>query len=75
MRTSVLISEKLNFVPGVHMLRGYNKYNKKRVNLTNQQITPKNKLRRQVLQAKKMTKSDNLIEKEGDLNIPGGFPI
>ena len=45
MRTSVLISEKLNFVPGVHMLRGYNKYNKKRVNLANQQITPKNKLR------------------------------
>ena len=73
MGTSVLIYEKLNFVPGVHMLRGYNKYNKKRVNLTNQQITPKNKLRRQVLQAKKMTKSDNLIEKEGDLNIPGGF--
>ena len=55
------------------MLRGCNKYNIKRVNLANQRIIPKNKLRRQVLRAKKMTKSDKLIEKEGDLYIPGGF--
>ena len=42
------------------MLRGCNIY------LANQRITPKNKLRQQVLRAKKMTKSDTLIEKEGD---------
>ena len=40
------------------MLRGYNKYNIKRINLANQRVSPKNKLRRQVLRAKKMTKSD-----------------
>ena len=73
MKTSVLIYEKLNFVPGVHMLRGCNKYNIKRVNLANQRITPKNKLRLQVSRAKKMTKSDKLIEKEGDLYGPRGF--
>ena len=55
------------------MLRGGNKYNIKRVNSANQRITPKNKLRQQVLRAKKMTKSEKLIEKEGDLYIPGGF--
>ena len=41
-KTSVLIYEKIDFVPGVHMLRGCNKYNIKRVNLANQQITSKN---------------------------------
>ena len=73
MKASVLIYKKLNFAPGVHMLGGCNKYNIKRVNLTNQRITPKNKLRQQVLRAKKMTKSDKLIAKKGDLYIPGGF--
>ena len=73
MKASVLIYEKLNFAPSVHMLRGCDKYNIKRVNLANQRITPKNKLRRQVLRAKKITKSDKSIEKEGDSYIPGGF--
>ena len=73
MKASVLIYEKLNFATGVRMLRGCNKYNIKRVNLANQRITPKNRLRRQVLRAKKMTKSDKLLEREGDLYIPGGF--
>ena len=45
----------------------------KRVNLANQRITPKNKLRRQVLLAKKIRKSDKSVEKEGDSYIPGGF--
>ena len=73
MKASVLIYEKLNSVPGIHMLRGCNKYNIKRVNLVNQRITSKNKLRQQVLRAKKMIKSDKLIEKEGDLYIPVRF--
>ena len=77
MKASGSIYAKLNFVPGVYMLRGCNKYNIKRVNLANQQITPKRRrrrvLRRRVMWAKKMTKSDKLIEKEGDLYIPGGF--
>ena len=50
MKALVLIYEKLNFPPSVHMLRGCNKYNIKRVNL--------------VLWAKKMIKSDKLIEQE-----------
>ena len=73
MKASLLIYEKVNFAPGMHMLKGCNKYNIKWVNLANQRITPKNKLRRQVLRAKKMTKSDKWIEKEGDLYIPAGF--
>ena len=78
MKASGSIYAKLNFVPGVYMLRGCNKYNIKRVNLANQQITPKRRrrrrvLRRRVMWAKKITKSDKLIEKEGDLYIPGGF--
>ena len=73
MKASALIHEKLNFAPGVHILRRCNKYNIERVNLANQRITPKNKLRRQVLRAKKMTKSDKLIEQEGDLYLPGGL--
>ena len=70
MKASGSIYAKLNFVPGVYMLRGCNKYNIKRVNLANQQITPKRRrrrvLRRRVMWAKKITKSDKLIEKEGD---------
>ena len=68
MKASILIYEKLHFAPGVHMLRGCNKYSIKKVNLANQRIILKDKSRGQVLRAKKMTKSDKLIEKEGDLN-------
>ena len=56
MKASVLLYEKLNFAPGVYMLKGCEKHNLKRVNLANQRVCPKNNLRRQILQAKKMSK-------------------
>ena len=47
MKASVLTYEKLNFVPGVYMLKRFKKRNLKKVNLPNQRATPKSKLRRQ----------------------------
>ena len=73
MKASALIYEKLNFAPGVYILKGCKKRNLKRVNLANQRACPKNKLRRQILRAKKMSKNDKLLEKEDHLYVPGGF--
>ena len=55
MKASVLIHEKLHFVPGVYMLKGCKKLNLKRVDLSNQRVCPKNKRRRQILRARKMS--------------------
>ena len=55
------------------MLKGWKKRNLKRVNLANQRACPKNKLRQKTLGAKKMSKNDKLLEKEGHLYVPGGF--
>ena len=73
MKVSVLIFEKHNFAPGVYMLKDCGKRNLKRVNLVNQQAFPKNRLRQQILRAKKMSKNDKLLEKEGNLYMPRGF--
>ena len=71
MKASVLIFEKLNFVPVVYMLKGFKKRNLKRVNLVNQRASWKNKLRRQILRGKKMSKNDKLLEKENHIYVPG----
>ena len=71
MKVSVLIYEKLNFVPGVYMLKGFKKRNLKSVNLVNQLASPKNKLRRQILQATKISKNDKLLEKEDHIYVFG----
>ena len=63
MKASVLIYEKLNFAPGVYMLNSCKKGNLKRVNLANQRACSKNKLRQQILRAKKMSKNNNLLKK------------
>ena len=42
MKASVLIYEKLNFAPGVHMLKGCNKYNIKKVDLDHKSCELKN---------------------------------
>ena len=47
MKASVLTYEKLNFAPGVYMLKRFKKRNLKKVNLPNQRASPKNKLKRQ----------------------------
>ena len=71
MKASVLIYEKLNFIPVVYMLKGFKKRNLKRVNLVNQRASRKNKLRWQILQGKKMSKNDKLLEKEDHIYVPG----
>ena len=71
MKASVLILEKHNFVPGVYMLKGFKKRNLKSFNLVNQRASRKNKLRRQILQGKKMSKNDKLLEKEDHIYVPG----
>ena len=73
MKASVLIYEELNFVPVVCMLKGFKKRNAKRVNLVNQPVIRKNKLRRQILRGKKMFKNDKLIEKEDHIYVPGNI--
>ena len=75
MKASVSIYEKLNFAPGVDMLKVCKKRNLKRVSLANQRARLKNKLRRQILRAKKISKNDKLLEKERHLYVPGGFYI
>ena len=59
---TVLIDEKLNFAPD----------DLKTVNLANKRACPKKKLRRQILQADKISKNDKLLEKESHLYVPGG---
>ena len=71
MKASVLIFEKLNFVPVVYMLKGFKKRNLKRINLVKQRASRKNKLRRQILRGKKMSKNDKLLEKEVHIYVPG----
>ena len=73
MKASVLIFEKLNFVPVVYMLKGFKKRNLKRINLVKQRASRKNKLRRQILRGKKMSKNDKLLEKEDHIYVPGRF--
>ena len=56
MKASVLTYEKLGFDAGFYALRGCKKFNAKRISLANSRITPKNKLRQQLLRAKKCPK-------------------
>ena len=72
-KVPVLIFEKLNFAPSLYMLKDCGKRNLERVNLVNQQACPKNRLRQQILRAKKMPKNDKLLKKEGNLYMPRGF--
>ena len=72
-KASVLIYEKHNFAPGVYMLKGCKNIILKKINLTNSAECPKNKLRRQILWSRKMSKNDKLLEKEGHLYVPGRF--
>ena len=71
--TSVLICKKLNFIPVVYMLKRFKKRNLKRINLVNQLVIWKNKLRRQTLWGKKMPKNDKLLEREDHIYVPGNI--
>ena len=71
MKASVLILEEHNFVPGVYMLKGFKKRNLKSFNLVNQRASRKNKLRRQILQGKKISKNSKLLKKKDHIYVPG----
>ena len=73
MKSSVLIYEKLNMVPGVYTLRGCKRINVKRLRYAEYKENIKNKARRQILRAKKMKKNDHLVESEEKLYEAGGF--
>ena len=70
-KASVLIYEKLNFVPVIYMLKEFKKHNLKRVNVVNQRASRKNKLRRQILQGKKISKNYKLLKKKDHIYVPG----
>ena len=53
MKASVLTIEKIGFDAGVCTLRDCKKFNVKCISLPNSRITPKNKLGRQLLRAKR----------------------
>lgn len=71
MKAAVLNYEKFIIAVVLYMLKSCKKSNLKWVNLANQRACPKNKLRQQTLQAKKMSKNDKLLKK-GHLYVPGG---
>ena len=59
--------------PGFHMIAGCKASNNERLRKAEIRMNPDKKLRRQILRAKKLKKNEKIIEKEGDLYVPGGF--
>lgn len=73
MKGSVLIYEKLGMVPGAYTLKGCQRLNVKRIRLAEYRGNKNSKLRRQLLRAKKLKKSDKINETEEETYVPGGF--
>ena len=73
MKSSILIYEKLNMIPGYFTINGSNAINKVHIKWSIYQGRSHNKLRRQKLRAKKLKKNDKTIEKEGKTYETGGF--
>ena len=73
MKSSIMIYEKLNMVPGIHTIRGANEINKLRLSFSSYRAIPHNKLRRQLLRARKIKKNDKVMEKEGPLYGAGCY--
>ncbi|MBX9702962.1 MAG: hypothetical protein K2X39_02290, partial [Silvanigrellaceae bacterium] len=73
MKSSILIYEKLNMVPGFYTIKGSNDINKTRIKWSIYKLKPDNKLHRQKLRAKKLKKSDKVSEKESKTYEAGGF--
>jgi hypothetical protein len=72
-KSSILIYEKLNMVPGFYTIKGSNDINKTRIKWSIYKLKPDNKLHRQKLRAKKLKKSDKVSEKESKTYEAGGF--
>ena len=73
LKSSILIYEKLNMIPGYYTINGSNAINKIHLKRSIYRGKPNNKLRRQKLRAKKLKKSDKTLENEGKLYEKGGF--
>ena len=73
MKASILISEKLGMIPGVFTLQGCKGLNARRLRFAKYKVDKRNKLRRQVLQAKKLKKNDKLKESGPALYKSGAF--
>ena len=72
-KASLDIFKELSMEPGFHMIAGCKALNNERKRNAEYRINPDNKSRRQILRAKKLKKNDKIIEKDGDLYVPGGF--
>ena len=73
MKASVLTYGKLGFASGIYTTKGCKEFNAKRVSLAVSRLTPKRKLRRQLLRAKKLSKNEKMDLKGGELYAPGTF--
>ena len=73
MKSSILIYEKLNMIPGKFALKGCASINNKRVRRSLYRSDKRQKAKRQALRAKKLKKSDKIDEQEPKTYIPGGF--
>ena len=73
MKASVLTYEKLGFASSIYTIKGCKKFNAKRVFLADSRLTPKSKLRRQLLRAKKLSKNEKMHLREGELYASGAF--
>ena len=73
MKASVLTYEKLGFASGIYTIKGCKKFNAKRVSLADSRLTPKSKLRRQLLRVKKLSKNEIMHLKDGELYASGAF--
>jgi hypothetical protein len=72
-KASIDILKQLDMEPGFHMIAGCKASNDERLRKAEIRMNPDKKLRRQILRAKKLKKNEKIIEKEGDLYVPGGF--
>ena len=72
MKASVLIFSIYSC--GIHA-KGIEKSNLKRANLVNQRASRKNKIRRQILWSKKMSKNKKVLEKGDHIYVPGKIQI
>ena len=73
MKSSIVVYEKLNMIPGYYTIKGLNDINKIRIKWSIYRGNLRNKLRRQKLRAEKRKKCGKTLEKEGKTYETGGF--
>ena len=73
MKSSVLVYEKLNMVPGTYLLKGCRTLNVKRVRRSLYRGKKVNQIKRQSKRAKNLKAGDEINDNETPSYIPGGF--